>query len=63
MRSRTCDKFLPFLLLHPPDDTNPVFRDEVTCDDTLPAIVETSPAYLACATRITEVKHETHDDQ
>jgi hypothetical protein len=62
MTNRTRDRFLPFLLQHPDGATNPEWRDEITCDDPLPAIVEPR-AYLARGTRITEIKQETLDDQ
>lgn len=63
MTNRTSDKFLPFLLQHPARNTNPVCRDEITCDDPLPAILETTSACFARETRLTAVKQETTDDQ
>jgi hypothetical protein len=63
MTSRTFDNPLPFLLLHPAADTNPACRDKITCDDPLPAIVETTRTCFGRETRMTEVKQETLDDQ
>lgn len=56
---------LPFIHRYASVPCSSIGRDEITSEDTLPAIVNMRGDGTACecATRLTEVRHETTDDQ
>jgi hypothetical protein len=63
MTIRIQGDFLSFLLQRGSAEPEPKWRDEITCDDPLPAIVETALDDRARATRLTDINHETTDDE
>jgi hypothetical protein len=63
MMNKQANTFLPFPLVRRSGMTNLAYRDENTSDDPLPFIIEATASNPDGATRITEVRQETHDDQ
>lgn len=56
---------LPFINRYASVPCNSIGRDEITSEETLPAIVDMTADGMVreCATRLTDVSHETTDDQ
>ena len=55
---------LPFVFRYASTPHNSACPDELTSEDSLPAIVEANTDIVRdCATRLTAVHHETTDDQ